>query len=76
MIRSNVERFRNELAARLNLPPEELKNVLTAFDMVATDYEINRRSTDLIPYGGVPEVVKVFIASKYVENLSMKTLTQ
>jgi integrase/recombinase XerD len=73
---SNVERFRNELAARLNLPPEELKNVLTAFDMVATDYEINRRSTDLIPYGGVPEVVKVFIASKYVENLSMKTLTQ
>ena len=73
---SNNERFRNELAARLNLPPEELKNVLTAFDIVSADYDINRRSMEIVPVGGMPEVVRVYLATKAVENLSRNTLQQ
>jgi len=73
---SNNERFRNELAARLDLPPETLKTVLTAFDYVSSDYDIERKSMELIPYGGTPEVVKIYLASKGVENLSKETLKQ
>lgn len=72
----NNERFRTEFAANLNLPPEVLKEVLKAFDTTSADYDIERKPLDLIPCGGIPELVKIYIASKAVENLSQKTLAQ
>mgnify|MGYP002521463245 CR=1 FL=1 len=73
---SNNEKFRNELAARLDLPPEEIRKVLTAFDFVSADYEIERKTMNIIPFGGMPEVVKIYLAAKAVENLSKETLKQ
>ena len=73
---SNNEKFRNEFIAHLDLPVEETKKVLNAFDFVSANYEIERKNMNIIPYGGIPELVKIYLASKAVENLSVKTLKQ
>lgn len=75
---SNNERFRTELASKLAdvLPPEQMREVLKAVDLTSTDYDISRKPVELITTENMPEVVKVYLASKAVENLSMKTLEQ
>ena len=72
----NNERFRTEFAANLNLPHDVLKEVLKAFDMASANYDIKQKPLDLIPYGGIPQVVKTYIGAKAVENLRKKTLEQ
>lgn len=75
---SNNEHFRDEFASKIAtvLPPEQLKNVLQAFDITSNGYDIQRKALEIIPAGGVPEVVKYYLASKAVENLSKGTLKQ
>lgn len=74
----NNERFRNELASKLLdvLPPDKLREVLKAVDLTSTDYDISRKPVELITTEELPEVVKFYLASKAVENLSKKTLSQ
>ena len=70
------ESFRNELAAKLfpALPQDHLINVLKILDTTLHDYDISRKPLSIIPTDGVPEIVKYFIASKAVKNLSPGTL--
>ena len=72
------ESCRNELALQLTgvLSPEQLHSVLAAVDLTAVSYDIQRRSMDLIPYGGLPQAVNLFLNSKTVENLSAGTIYQ
>jgi len=74
----NYELFRNELITRLesSLPQDQLRSVLAAFDATSSSYEIQRRQLDVITSGGIPDVVKWYLASKSIENLSEKTLMQ
>ena len=75
---NNSERFRNEFSSQLLslLSPEQVHDVLTAFDVTSSNYEISAKPTEIIVAGGIPEVVKWFIASKSVQNCSMGTLKQ
>ena len=75
---SNYEKFRTTLIMRLCsvLEPEQMTDVLEAVDLSMNDYEITRKNMDLITTAGVPDVVKVYIASKAVANCSRKTLDQ
>ena len=70
------ESFRNELLTKLfsSMPQDQLKNVLYIVDSTLRDYEISRKPLSVIPVDGVPMVVRYFIASKAVENLSRNTL--
>ena len=70
------ESFRNELVAKLldSLPQDQVKNILSVVDATITGYDITRKPVGIITTEGIPEVVKYFIASKSINNLSMKTL--
>lgn len=72
----NSETFRNELAAKLlaSLPQDQVRDILAVLDSTLPSYDISRKPLDLIPSDGLPDVVKYFIASKSVENLSLGTL--
>ena len=73
-----TENFRNILAAKVStfVRYDQLQEILSAFDAVASGYDIVKKQVDLITTETVPEVVKIFLASKAVENCSLKTLDQ
>lgn len=56
--------------------PDILRGVLEAVDVTMHDFELSRKPLEIIPAAGVPEVVKIFLASKGIANLSAKTLRQ
>lgn len=73
----SYELMRSSFALELsnqNMPIEEIQKVLTSLDVVANDYEIAKKSMDLITVGEIPEVVKIYIASMAVENKSKGTI--
>lgn len=72
----NAESFRNEIVSRLydSLPQDQLKNILQVLDSAISGYDISRKQVEIIPRNGIPKVIKYFIASKAVENLSETTL--
>ncbi len=72
----NSEAFRNELVSRLfgTLPQDQVQRVLSVLDATISGYDISRKETALIRSDGLPDVVRWFIASKSVENLSINTL--
>ena len=73
------ENFRTVLTLNLTsviTDPETLKNVLSMVDITMNDYEISRKPMEIIPANGIPEVVKYYLASKGVANLSKNTLKQ
>lgn len=72
----NSESFRNEVVSKLldSLPQDQLKDVVAVIDSAMTGYDIQRKQVSIIPVDEIPEVVKIFIASKSVENLSFATL--
>lgn len=74
----NYELFRAELADRLAscVPESLLPCVIAAIDDVSSGYNISRQPTDIIPAGGIPESVRLYIASKAVEQLSKLTLAE
>ena len=73
-----VEMLRSELMTNLSekLNQDQLKDILATFDMIAAQYEVNRKPMQLIVTGGLPEVAKYFIAAKSIENCSKSTLSQ
>ena len=75
----SYENFRNAFAARLLsvLPdPDQLCSVLSALDTVAAGYDVTLRSTDLIVSDGVPDAVRLYIASKSIQNLKKRSLEE
>lgn len=72
----NSETFRSQMVSRLydTLPQDQLQNVLAVLDSALQDYDITRKPVTLVPASGIPDVVKYFLASKAVENLSLGTL--
>lgn len=76
MSADNSESFRSEITARLlaSMPQDQVINVLAVLDTTMHDYDISRKPVSLITSDGIPDVVKYFIASKAVENLSRNTL--
>ena len=72
----SYEMFRTALHTRLTdrLPVELLHDVLQELDIIAQQYDIKRSCTDLITYGGMPEVVKMYIASMAVRRCAKDTL--
>ena len=75
---NDYENFRSVLALNLcaALPADQLSKALAAVDAAMDDFEITRKDMDLVAAGGVPEVVKLFIASKAIANASRGTLKQ
>lgn len=75
---AGTENFRLDLASRLVavLPPDQLDAVLSAVDITSEGYEISKKQTCLSVIGMVPEVVRIFIASKAIENCSPGTVKQ
>ena len=74
----NKENFRNELLAGLSdiLPKEEMYDVLLKVDSTLSKYDVQKKITDIISVDGIPEPVKIYIASRSVENCSAQTIKQ
>jgi len=73
------ENFRTVLTMNLAsviTDSETIKNVLSMVDITMNDYEISKKPMEIIPASGLPEVVKYYLASKGVANLSKNTLKQ
>ena len=72
----SYEQLRSSLSARLadRLPVGLLRDVLQELDIVSSGFDIQRTCTDLIASGGLPEVVKIYIAALVVENKSAGTV--
>ena len=73
----SYETFRADFAARL-LPsltdPDLLPEILAALDRTSTGYDFTIKSTDLIVADGLPEAVRLYIATKSIENVKKGTL--
>ena len=76
LVSDHYESFRSEVISRLfsTLPQDQLRDILNVLDTTMSGYEISRKQVEIIPCDGIPDVVKIFIASKAVENLSPGTL--
>ena len=73
----SYETFRADLVSRLDsvsLPSDQLAAVLSALDSMSSAWEFSTKSTALITAGGIPDSVRLYIASKSVENLTKGTL--
>ena len=74
---SNYEQFRSSLSARLmdhQLPPKLLHDVLQELDIIAADYDVQRKCTDLIASGGDHQIVQMYCAALAVENKAKGTI--
>ena len=75
----SYEQFRHSLLTRItdiNIPPEVLNRIMEQVDFTAQDYRIERASTDIIAYdNGIPEILKIYIASLAIQNCSKRTLS-
>jgi integrase/recombinase XerD len=72
------ENFRNTLTSNLleRYSPDQIAEILTAVDLSMSDYEIYKKQTDIIPASGIPEVVKLYLASRAIAHLSAGSLEQ
>lgn len=73
----SYELFRSSIVSRIsemNLPPKQLNDIIAEIDRISSQYDITRRSTDLIVSSDFPEVAKMFLASLAVENKSKSTI--
>lgn len=71
--------FKNSLVLNLTerfpeMDIASLNRILQIIDCTANDYDFTRKCTDLIVSGGVPEVLKLYLAAKVVEGYSKGTL--
>ena len=48
---------------------DQLSKALEAVDIPLSDFEIRKKSLEIIPAVGTPEVVKCYLASKAIANL-------
>ena len=73
------ENFRNILIVNLNSVIQDqktLSDVVKMVDVSMENFEISKRSVEIIPVIGSPEVVKCYLASKAIANVSKGTLKQ
>ena len=72
----SFEAFRNDFLSRISdrLPGDQLQGVLSIMDEMSASWEFSVKSTAIITSGGVPDAVRLYIASKSVENLKKGTL--
>ena len=72
-----MENFANEFMAKLDgkLSPEQMKTVLMELEMFSANYDIEKKSTEIVPYKGcVPECYKVYLVSKKIEGMSPESI--
>lgn len=73
----SYEAFRSELIMRLQetgIDNALVDRLLSVVDGVSIKYDFSQKPTELSVVGDVPEVMKIYIASKAVENLSKGSL--
>ena len=72
----SFESFRADLVSRLvsRLPGDHLQTVLSVMDEMASSWEFSTKSTAIITADGLPDAVRLYIASKSIENLKKGTL--
>lgn len=71
------EKLKNNLLVILDkyVDADTLRNLETQIEIVLSDYEVEERKTEIIPYGSdLPETVETYIVSKKISGLSDKTL--
>ena len=75
---NHYENFRTLFTMHLcnYLNNEQLTNVLKALDTTMDDFEISAKKLSIITSNGYPDILKAFIATKAVANLSKYTLKQ
>lgn len=79
MSQSIYETFRTVLTMNLCTVLQDsgtLHKVLEMVDITMHDFELSKKPLEIIPATGTPEVVKYFLASKAISNLSKGTLKQ
>ena len=74
----SYELFRNVLTMNLCqvMPPDKIDEVLKAVDISASDFEVQRKPMAIITTGSIPEVVKMYLGTRIVANLSKGTIDQ
>lgn len=72
----SYESFRSDLFNTLSnsVYAEDMENILYLIDKIAVNYNFSRLTTEITPYNGIPDVVKMYIASKATESLKKRTL--
>lgn len=72
----NYESFRAEFIMHLqeNGITDITEDVVRILDVMSDNYDIQTKRTDLSIVNGLPELVKIYIAARSVENLSRNTL--
>lgn len=72
----SFETFRADLISRIQpaLSADDLDAVLSALDAMSSSWDISPKSTALIVSDGLPDAVRIYIASKSVENVAVGTL--
>ena len=71
------EKLKNELLLMLNdyVDNDNLKFISVKLDLLLSDYDISLHKNEVIPYSyTVPETVKIYIVTKKIAGLSMKSL--
>lgn len=71
------EKLKNDLLLLLDkyVRINDLQELETKIEIILSDYEVDKRETDVIVYGSdIPETVQNYIVSKKIAGLSEKTL--
>lgn len=70
------EDFKSNLILKLleQFDSNDVNKIINVIDVVAYDYDFNKKSTALTTFINIPEVVKVFMACKKIEGYSEGTL--
>lgn len=78
MPKNDNERFRAILTMNLLnvVQKEQIEDVLKAVDITLSNFDLIRKKMELITISDVPEVVKIYLASKAISNTKINTLTQ
>ena len=73
----SYETFRTDFASNL-LPvlqdPDLLNEILSVLDRTSAGYDVSIKSTDLIVADGLPDAVRLYLATKSIENLTKGSL--
>ena len=71
------EKFKNELLLMLDnfVDNEVLKTIDSKLDLLLSNYDISLHKNEVVPYSCVtPETVKIYLVTKKIAGLSMKSL--
>lgn len=70
-----IEKIINKVLAQvIELPADILQRLQAVMLYELSQYEITPKSTDLVPYTGDPQILKLFLASKKVDGVSINTI--